>query len=563
MIKPWTAHYEAHVPPTIDIPETPLADCLRRNGHRFPDHPALIFFGARMTFKGLNDAVDRFAAGLQKLGVAAGDRVALYMPNCPQYVIAYYATLRVGAIAVPCNPLYVARELEHQLNDAGPRFAVVLSSFYSTLQEIRDETPVEYVIVANIKDYFPPVLKGLFTLLKEKSEGHYVDLSEEVDTVWFRDFLKEAPEVPAPVRVSMDDTACLLYTGGTTGVPKGAELTHGNLLVNAMQCQVWLNSNPAGEIAIAALPLSHSYAMTTCMNHGVYAAATLILIPNPRDLKFVLSNIQKHKPTLFPGVPTMYVAINNYADIGKYDLSSIKACISGGAGLPKEVQTNFQDLTGGRLVEGYGLTEASPVTHANPIYGENRIGTIGLPWPNTECKLVDLEDDTVIVPEGETGELCIKGPQVMKGYWNMPEETANVLKNGWLHTGDIASMDEDGYFSIVDRKKDMIIAGGFNIYPRDIEEVLYENPKLQEAVAVGIPHPYRGETVKVYVVLKEGESATEEEIIRWCRGRLAKFKVPTAVEFREELPKTMVGKILRRTLRDEEMAKVKEMEAGE
>ena len=525
MTGPWVEKYEAHVPARIDIPDTPLPDCLRRNARRYPKHPALIFFDARMTFSELNDAVDRFAAGLQKLGVARGDRVALYMPNCPQYAIAYYGVLRVGAVVVPCNPLYVAREIRQQLVDAGATVAVVLSSFYNTLKEIRAETSLETVIVANIKEYFPRPLKIAFTLLKEKKEGHYLDLSdEEEDTVWFHDFLKQAPAVPAPVRIGLDDTACLLYTGGTTGTPKGAELTHRNLLVNAMQCQVWLKTRPAGEVVLAALPFSHSYGMTTCLNHGIYAASTLILIPNPRDLAFVLSNIQKHKPTLFPGVPTIYVAINNYRDIDKYDLRSIRACISGGAGLPKEVQVRFQELTGGRLVEGYGLTEASPVTHANPVNDNCRIGTIGLPWPNTECRLVSLEDGKTPVAPGEVGELCIRGPQVMKGYWNRPEETAEALRDGWLHTGDIAVMDEDGYFRIVDRKKDMIIAGGYNIYPRDIEEVLYEHPKVKEAVAVGVPHSYRGETVKVYVVLKDGESATEDEILRWCRTHLAKYK---------------------------------------
>ena len=561
MNKPWVAHYEAHVPPSIDIPDTPLADCLRRNARRYSDHPALIFFNRKVSYKELNDAVDRFAAGLQKLGVARGDRVAVYMPNCPQYVIAYYGALRAGAIIVPCNPLYVARELEHQLKDAGTRVMVVLSSFYHTIQEIRANTPLEQVIVTNIKEYFPLHLRAAFTLLKEKREGHYVDISADADTIWFQDFLSEAPEVPAPVRPGMDDTACLLYTGGTTGVPKGAELTHRNLLVNAMQCQVWLNTQVKGEIVLAALPLSHSYGMTTCMNHGVYAASTVILIPNPRDLKFVLQSIHRHRPTLFPGVPTIYVAINNYPEIQKYDLSSVRACISGGAGLPKEVQLKFQELTGGRLVEGYGLTEASPVTHANPVFGDSHIGTIGLPWPNTECKLVNLEDGQTEVPAGEPGELCLRGPQVMKGYWNMPEETAQVLRDGWLYTGDIARVDEEGYFTIVDRKKDMIIAGGYNIYPREIEEVLYEHPKVKEAVAVGIPHPYRGETVKVYEVLKEGESATEDEIVRWCKGRLAKFKVPTDVEFRTDLPKTMVGKILRRMLREEELAKAASAEA--
>jgi len=558
--KPWISHYEAHVPPSITIPDTPLSDCLRRNARRYPQHPAIIFFDHKLTFKELNDAVDRFAAGLQKLGVARGDRVAIFMPNCPQFVIAYYGTLRVGGIVVPCNPLYVARELEHQLNDAGAKVMVALSSFYPTVREIRHKTPLEYVIVANIKEYFPPHLKALFTLLKEKKEGHYVDLSQEEDAIGFQDFLAAAPPVPAPVRVQMEDTACLLYTGGTTGVPKGAELSQRNLLVNAMQCQVWLNTKTAGEIVLAALPLSHSYGMTTCMNHGIYAASTMILVPNPRDLKFVLRNIQKHRPTFFPGVPTIYVAINNYPDTPKYDLSSIRACISGGAGLPKEVQIRFQELTGGKLVEGYGLTEASPVTHANPVNEGCRIGTIGLPWPNTDCKLVDLEDGTTEVPVGEPGELCIRGPQVMKGYWNKPEETAQVLRDGWLHTGDIAVMDADGYFTIVDRKKDMIIAGGYNIYPREIEEALYEHPKVKEAVAVGIPHPYRGETVKAYVVLKDGETASEEELIRWCKGHLAKFKVPTAIEFRRELPKTMVGKILRRALREEELAKLAKTE---
>jgi long-chain acyl-CoA synthetase len=560
--KPWLAHYEPHVPATLDIPDTPLADCLRRNARRLPNNTALVFFGARIAFRDINDAVDRFAAGLQKLGLARGERVALFMPNCPQYVIAYYGTLRAGGVIVPCNPLYVARELEHQLNDAGAKIMVVLSSFYRTVKEIRAHTALEYTIVASIKDYFPPTLKIAFSLLKERKEGHYVDLSEEADTAWFHDFMATAPDTPAPVRVALEDTACLLYTGGTTGTPKGAELTQRNLLANAIQCQAWFNSKPTGEVTLGALPFSHSYGMTTCMNHSMYTANMLIVIPNPRDLKFVLGNIQKYHPTLFPGVPTIYVAINNHPDIQKYDLRSIRACVSGGAGLPREVQNQFEALTGGKLVEGFGLTEASPVTHANPIASGNRNGSIGLPWPNTDCKLVSVEDDLTEVAEGEPGELCIKGPQIMKGYWQKPEETALVLRDGWLHTGDVAMMDADGYFRIVDRKKDMIIAGGYNIYPREIEEVLYEHPKVKEAVAVGIPHPYRGETVKVYVVLKPEQEASEEELVRWCRERLAKFKIPSAVEFRAELPKTMVGKILRRALRDEETAKAAPAKEG-
>ncbi|MBM3136059.1 MAG: long-chain fatty acid--CoA ligase, partial [Chloroflexi bacterium] len=308
-------------------------------------------------------------------------------------------------------------------------------------------------------------------------------------------------------------------------------------------------------VALTALPLYHSFGMTTCMNLAVFAAGAMLLIPNPRDIPTLMKNVNQHHPTLFAGVPTMYVAFNNFPDIAKYNVKSIRACISGAAGLPVEVQTKFQELTGGRLVEGYGLSEASPVTHGNPVYGQNKIGTIGLPFPDTEAKIMDLETGTKEMPVGEIGELVVRGPQVMKGYWNMPEETAHTLRDGWLYTGDIAKMDEAGYFQIVDRKKDMIIAGGFNIYPRDVEEVLYQNPKIKEAVVAGIPDPYRGETVKAYVILKAGETATEEEIIEFCKGKMAKYKVPSAVEFRESLPKTAVGKILRRMLVEEEKRK--------
>jgi long-chain acyl-CoA synthetase len=353
-----------------------------------------------------------------------------------------------------------------------------------------------------------------------------------------------------------------MYTGGTTGVSKGAQLTHKNILVNAYQCKVWLNPEEATEVSLTALPLYHSYAMTTCMNLSTLTAATMVLIPNPRDLEDVLKNITRHRPTQYPGVPAMYVAINNYPHLNKYDLSSIKACISGAAALPVEVQQRFQEITGARLVEGYGLSEASPVTHANPIFGENRVGTIGLPWPDTEVKIVDVDTGEKVLGVGELGELCVRGPQVMSGYWNRPEETANALRpdpaggDPWLYTGDIAVMDEDGYFQIRDRKKDMILgAGGFNVYPREIEDLLYEHPKVMEAAAVGIPVEGKGERPKVFVVLKPGETATEEEIIEFCKQNLAAYKVPRWVEFRSELPKTAVGKILRRVLLEEELQK--------
>jgi long-chain acyl-CoA synthetase len=501
--------------------------------------------------------VDRFAAALQGLGVKKGDRVAVHLLNCPQFPIAYYATLRIGGIVVPCNPVYTAREMRHQLKDSGAEVIVTLSLMYPIIKQIRAETELRYVIVANIKTYLPPLLRVLFTLFKEKKGGHRVDISADVNTHWFTDLLAKGPAKPQPVELSWDDTAVLMYTGGTTGVSKGAELTHKNILVNAYQCKVWIKAGEAEDVSLTALPLYHSFAMTTCMNMDTLIGAAMLLIPDPRDLDDVLKNITKHKPTFYPGVPAMYVAINNHPDLSKYDVSSIKACVSGAAGLPVEVQKRFQELTGAKLVEGYGLSEATPVTHANPVYGDNRVGTIGVPWPDTDVKIVDAETGEKELGIGEAGELCIRGPQVMKGYWNMPEETANTLREGWLHTGDIAVMDEDGYFKIVDRKKDMILgAGGYNIYPREIEDVLYEHPKVLEVAAAGVPVAGKGERVKVYVVLKEGQTATEEEIIEFCRENLAPYKVPKFVEFRTELPKTIVGKILRRVLVEEDKKKM-------
>ncbi len=555
MERPWLKFYEPGVPASIPYPDIPLHQNLTDAARDYPQSPATIFFDAVLTFQDLDALADRFAAGLQQAGVKKGDRVAIYLPNCPQFIIAYYGTLRAGGIVVPCNPLYVARELEHQLNDSGSETIVVLSKLYPVVKAVRERTPLKRVIVTSIKEYFPPILRFLFTLLKEKKEGHAVDISRDPDTIWFKDFLRAAPAKPHPVPVTPQDTACLLYTGGTTGVPKAAELSHRNLVANALQCAAWCSGRRGQERFLAALPLFHSYGMTTCMNAGIYMASPIILLPQFK-LKDVLEAINKHQPTIFPGVPTMYVAINNFPDIKDYNLRSIRACISGAAGLPVEVQQKFQELTGGRLVEGYGLSEASPVTHGNPVFGDCRIGTIGVPFPDTDAKIVDLETGTQELPPGEPGELIIKGPQVMRGYWNRPDETALVLREGWLYTGDIARRDADGYFQIVDRKKDMIIAGGFNIYPRDVEEVLYQHPKIKEAVVAGVPDEYLGEVVKAYVVLKEGETATEQEIIEFCRQNLAKYKVPRIVEFRKDLPKTMVGKILRRVLVEEDRAKM-------
>ncbi len=560
--QPWFRFYEPHVPEHIDYPDWTMPRVLQRVAQTYPYRTATLFKGARLAYGDLNRAVNRLAAAWQRLGVRPGDRVALHLPNCPQYLIAYYATLRVGALVVPCNPLYQAQEMRHQLNDSGASVLVTLSSFYPLIRKIRPETKLRHVVVAQIKSYFKPATRALFTLFMERAHGHWVDISADERTDWFTDLLARAPARPDPVDVRPEDLAVLMYTGGTTGVSKGAELTHRNIFANAYQCRVWLNAAEAQETTLIQVPLFHCYGMTTGMNLGVLIAGTLLLIPDPRDLQDVVHSIVRWKPTLYPGVPAMYNAINNLPGIERYSLRSIKACISGAAGLPGEVQARFQALTGARLVEGYGLSEASPVTHANPIFGENRLGTIGLPWPDTEVKLVDVESGEHRVAAGEPGELCVRGPQVMRGYWNMPTETANVLRSDaaggrpWLHTGDIAVMDEAGYFKIVDRKKDMILgAGGYNVYPREIEDLFYRHPKVLEAAAIGIPLEDKGERVKVFVVLKPGETAAEDELLAFCRANLAPYKVPKSVEFRDALPKTAVGKILRRTLVAEERAR--------
>jgi long-chain acyl-CoA synthetase len=572
----WHQHYDSVVPASIDYPLYPADYFLRKSAEKYPNNVALIFGGlapvlgeqhSKMTYRELDALVDRFAAGLQKLGLQKGDRLAIYMPNCPQYVIAYYGTLRAGGIVVPSNPLYVAREIEHQLNNSEATYAVVLSLLYPNVKQIRANTSLKHVIVTNIKEYFPGLLKTLFTLAREKKDGHRVDISVEANTSWFQEVLATAPATPQPVEIAPDDTAVLMYTGGTTGVPKGAQLTHKNIVANALQAAAWLTGGGTGadgdEVMLTALPATHSYSMTVCMNLSVFHAHTQIIIPNPREIQHLLSVINIHKPTLFPGVPTLYTVINNNSSVkeGKYDVKSINACISGAAGLPVEVQQEFQRITGGKLVEGYGLSEATPVTHCNPLGSGGRIGTIGVPLPDTEAKIVDIETEEKELGPNEAGVLCIHGPQVMKGYWHMPTETANVLREHadgkvWLHTGDIAEMSEDGYFRIVDRKKDMILAsGGFNVYPRDIEERVYEHPKVLEAAAIGVPVGSTNQRAKVFVVLKEGEEVTRKEIIEWCKEGLAQYKVPRYVEFRDELPKTMVGKILRLQLMDEEKEK--------
>ena len=553
--KPWLKFYEPHVSEHLDYPTTTLPAALEETARRYPDFPAYIFKGKAITYKTYSQYVEQFSASLQELGIKKGDRVAIHLPNCPQFPISFYAILRAGGIVVPCNPTYTPREMMHQLNDSGAEVIVTLSAFYPIIQKIRQETRLRHVVVAEIKTFFPTFLKFLFSLLLEKKRGHKIDISKDRNTYRFTELMLKSPPKCRPVEVTLDDTAVLMYTGGTTGLSKGAELTHKNIMVNAQQVVSWVNLIDEKERTLVTLPLFHSYGMTCAMNPGALKACTGILIPDPRDVDDILKSIHKYRPTLYPGVPAMYVAINNHPNVSKYDLKSIKLCISGAAPLPKEVQERFQALTGARLVEGYGLSEASPVTHSNPAYGESQLGTIGLPWPDDEARIMDLDTGEKILSPGEVGELCVRGPQVMKGYWNMPTETSNVLRVGreggdpWLYTGDVAVMNEDGYFQIVERKKDMILgAGGFNIYPREIEDMLYEHPKVEEAAAIGVPVPGKGERVKVFIRLKEGQTATEEEIIVFCEQNLAPYKVPKFVEFRDQLPKTLVGKILRREL---------------
>jgi long-chain acyl-CoA synthetase len=554
---PWIKSYEPSVPPRLHYPDITLGDMLAETVTKFPDHTALIFYGKKTSYSELNALVNRCANALSRLGVKKGDRVALMLPNIPQMVIAYYGTLRMGAIAVATNPLYHEHELEVQLKDSGAETLLAVDMFYPVISRALPKTSVKRLILCGIKDYLPFPLNLLYPI-KAMIEKQWVRVKRVPPIYDFLSLLGEAPATPVKAGVSPDDTAILQYTGGTTGTPKGAILTHRNLVVNAVQNRDWLTMRKEGEERVlAVIPFFHVYGMTTAMNFGVLTGAQLILIPKFHT-KEVLHFINKYRPTVFPGIQAMYLAIGNYPKINKYDLTSIKAAISGAGPLMHEVQERFEHLTKARIVEGYGLSEASPVTHCNPVFGKRKLGSIGLPMPDLEAKIMDIETGEKEMPVGETGELVVKGPQVMKGYWNKPAETARALRGGWLHTGDIAKMDDDGFFYIVDRIKDMIKTVGENVYPREVEEVLFTHPKVKDAVVVGLPHEeFLGEKIKAYIVLKDGETATAEEIIQFCREQLSKFKVPKEVEFRSQLPKTLVGKVLRRILRDEEMKKGK------
>jgi len=553
----WHRHYDQSVPPSLVYEPLVLPERLERSAAAYPDATAIVFLGSRLTYAQLKDQVDRLATALAGLGVGKGTRVAIHLPNLPQTVIAYYATLSLGGQVVMTNPLYVERELEHQWGDAGCQVAITADFlFASRLRHIRHRLPVKQYVIASIPEYLPFPLRQLAPLkLRRMKPPAIARVASAPGVHFFRKLIDATEPDPPPVALGLDDVAALQYTGGTTGVSKGAMLTHRNLSANVQQSITWLHCAHASEVILSALPLFHVFGMTVCMNFPVGAAATMVLLPNPRDIPEVVKAVVKHRITLFMGVPAMFQAINQFPGIEHQDIRSVRICFSGSAPLPLPVLERFEQLTGSHIIEGFGLTETSPVTHVHPADGLRKPGSIGIPFPDTDCRIVDLDTGAKDVAAGEPGELLIKGPQVMAGYWNMPAETAGVLKDGWLHTGDLATMDEDGYFSIVGRKKDMILASGYNVYPDEVDGVLMKHPAVLEAATIGVPDPKRGESIKSFIVLKPGEHATAEQIVAYCRSNLAAYKVPRIVEFRESLPKSGILKILRIALREEERAK--------
>jgi long-chain acyl-CoA synthetase len=547
--RPWHRHYDYNVPVTIRYPRLAAHELLQIPSNNYPDKPACIFFGTEMTFWELRQSVLRFANALGELGVSKGERVGIHLPTSPQYLISYYAVLSLGAIVVNLNPLYTTEELKHIVQDTGLTTLITFDMMLHNVRPLCQQVDIPRVIVTKITEY----IKGM------ESSGK--DMEVEEGWLHFKSLIEGCTNTKRPrVEVRPEDPAVIQFTGGTTGIPKGAVLTHANLVGATFQCALWGSPTigltpPERRNVLAVLPFFHVYGNIVVMNWSMFSCATQILVPRFQidELVELLSNYKEI--TFFPAVPTMINALINHPKAGELELGKKLGLLnSGAAPMPVELIEQIKDM-GIFFSEGYGLSESTSLAIANPILGMKKAGSIGIPFPDTDVRIVDIEEGKEEVPKGEPGEVIIKSPLIMREYWNNPEETANQLRDGWLYTGDIAVRDEDDYFFIVDRKKDMIIAGGYNIYPREIDEVLYQHPKVQDAVAVGIPDEYRGETVKAYVVLKEGQKATEEEIIEFCREKLAAYKVPKMVEFRDSLPKSPIGKILRKILREEETRK--------
>jgi len=553
--RPWLASYQPGVPVHVQIPDHPLTWLLDEAVRQYPHHPALLYFGTTMSYAQLAALADRFAYALVRLGIRQGDRVAIALPNIPQYPIAFYGALKAGAVVVPTNPLYTEREMRHQLADAGARLLIMLDMFYPVVRAIRAHTSLEHIIFTSPADSLPPLLRLLYPLRQRKSgqagPGRR-ELQSDASLHLMRALLAEptgGEQLPAPARTQ--DLAVLQYTGGTTGLSKGAMLTHRNLLANVLQTRQWTPEVTLGqERTLCVAPFFHSYGLTVGMNLSLCVGATMILLPRFAAAE-VVKTIGRYHPTMFPGIPTMYVAILRAAR-GRADLlRSVRFCISGAAPLPARVQQEFEQVSGGKLVEGYGLSETAPVTHCNPLDEHCVNGSIGLPLPDIDAMIMDNETGKQL-PVGEIGELMVKGPNVMQGYWQRTEETEAIFHDGWMRTGDLGFMDEKGYFYIADRSKDLIVASGFNVYPREVEEVLYHHEAVQEAAVVGVPDAYRGENVAAVIVLKPGLSPSEEmraSIVAHCKRELAAYKVPKVIEFRQDLPKSLIGKILRREVR--------------
>lgn len=544
------------MPPFVTYEPLTVPQLLERAATDYPDRPAVVFHNCRLSYAELHDQVRRLATALERLHVVPGTRVAIQLPNIPQAVIAYYATLSLGAQAVMTNPLYVQREIEHQWTDADCRVAFVTDFIYArTVRALRDRLPVHDYVITSIPEYlrFPLSLLAPLKLRRMKPPA-IAKVAPEEGVHFFRALVRGSPPEPPHPAIALDDLAVLQYTGGTTGAAKGAMLTHRNLSSNTQQLRAWLTDlAPGREVFMAALPLFHSFGMTVCMNLAVYTGGAMVLVPNPRDTASVIEGLEQGV-TIFPSAPALFNAILNHPRLRPARLGTVRYCVSGAAPLPVELLRRFEAATGGVITEGFGLTETAPVTHANPLKGQRKIGSVGIPLPDTDAKIVDLETGRTEVPVGTEGELVVRGPQVMQGYWRRPEETAATLRDGWLHTGDIARVDEDGYHFIVGRKKEMIIVSGFKVFPDEVDAALTRHPAVLESATIGLPDPERGERVKSFVVLRPGQAVTAEDLTAHCRGELAPFKVPKEIEFRAELPKSAAFKVLRRELRAESLA---------
>lgn len=544
--RPWFKYYDPGVPHHLSYPRIPLHSLLDNTAIKTPDSPCTNFFGKRLTYRQIKDLSDRFAANIGNLGVRKRDRVILMLPNSPQFLIAYYGLLKAGAVVVPLNPLSVERELQFFLTDTGAEVIMTIPLFLDKVASLKGKTPLKHIVCTRLADFLPLPLN----LIQGFREWRLIRRVGRSAVVGFKELLQQAvPPDWQPDPVPLDEMAVLIYSGGTTGVAKGIMLSQFNLVANAHQIIAWGNLTDEQGV-LAVLPLFHGFGMSVTMNAAVLAGGEIFLIPRFSP-KAVAKAIQKYKPSFFIGVPALFVQLSNLPNIERYDFSSLRGTFVGAAPLTKAIKDEFEGKTGGRMIEGYGLTESTTAIMANPYHGMHKVGSIGIPFPDVDVKIVSLDDSHDLAP-GELGEIVLRSPSVMLGYYNNPEATQKTIVDGWLYTGDIGYVDPDGYFYITDRKKDLIIVSGFNVFPREIDELIYKHPKVKEGITIGIPDKRKGERIKVYIVLREGESATPEEFIAYFKERLTPYKVPSEVEFRTELPKSMIGKILRRALREEE-----------